>query len=60
MLYADDLKLSKAINCIDYKLELQTGIDAVFEWSKEWLLLLSMEKLSYLHIGHRFTDYVYV
>ena len=60
MLYPDDLKLSEAINCIDNRLELQADINAVFEWSEEWLLPLSMEKLSYLHVGHRFTDYVYV
>ena len=39
---------------------MQADIDAVFEWSKEWLLLLSMEKLSYLHIVLCFTDYVYM
>ena len=59
VLCADNLKLSKAFNCIDNRLELQADIDAVFKWSKEWLLPLSMEKLSYLNIGYRFTDYVY-
>ena len=52
MLYADDLKLSKDINCIDNKLELQANTDAVLEWSKVWLLPLNIEKLSYLHIKH--------
>ena len=43
MLYADDLKLSKVINCIDNCQQLQTDTDAVFQWSKKWLLPLRMD-----------------
>ena len=60
MSYVYDLKLSKDINCIDNRPELQADTVAVLECSKEWLLPFSIEKLSYLHIGNRFTDYIYV
>ena len=48
------------LQCDIHLLKLQADIDAVFKWCKERLLSLSLDKLSYLHMIHRFTDYVYV
>ena len=57
LLYADDLKLFRAMSCLNDRFVLHPAINEVMFWSKTWMLPLSLEKLAYLHIGSRFDNH---
>ncbi len=59
-LFADDLKLWRSIKCLSDRINVQTDIHAVYEWSCKWLLPLSFDKLMYMHIGARYGDFCYM
>jgi hypothetical protein len=59
-LYADDLKICKAITSNDDRLNVQADIDAVSLWANRWLLPLNLGKLLYVHFGSRFERYTYL
>ena len=59
LLYANDLKLFRAISCHNDRLMLQSATNEVMFWSKTWKLPLSLDKLAYLHIGSRFDNRTY-
>jgi hypothetical protein len=58
-LFADDLKLCHAIKSVTDRLAMQNDINAIAEWSRDWILPLSIDKLAYLHIGFRCNSYIY-
>jgi ribonuclease P/MRP protein subunit RPP40 len=58
-LYADDLKLWRAIRCESNRTSLQSDVNAVYQWSQKWLMPLSVDKLAHLHIGSRFSSGYY-
>jgi len=60
LLYADDLKLCRAIKSAIDRVLMQVDINAIFHWSCIWFLPLCLSKLFCLHLGHRLNDHVYL
>jgi Reverse transcriptase (RNA-dependent DNA polymerase)/Endonuclease-reverse transcriptase len=48
-LYADDTKIYS--NPLDGSQQLQTDLNNIFQWTKDWLLTLNINKCNVLHIG---------
>ena len=51
LLYADDAKLLKAINCRLYCFHLQQDLDALVHWCSTWQLALNISKCLYTRFG---------
>ena len=51
VLFADDTKLFRCIKSLYDVKELQKDIDALYCWSKQWLLSFNITKCKVLHIG---------
>ncbi|XP_066913249.1 uncharacterized protein [Clytia hemisphaerica] len=51
LLFADDTKIFKEVNCIEDSVSLQNDIDTLVEWSKDWLLQFHPEKCHVLTLG---------
>ena len=56
LLNADDLKLLCGAKSIADRKLLQNDINAVYLWSIRWRLRLSLDKLTYFHVGCRLDD----
>jgi hypothetical protein len=50
-LYADDLKLFQSIRCLQDCVTLQANVDAIWQWSVEWQLPLSVKKCVVMDFG---------
>ena len=49
--YADDTKILSTVNNFDSIYKLQSDMDKVCKWSKEWSTQLNVEKCKVVHIG---------
>ncbi|CAH8435995.1 unnamed protein product [Schistosoma guineensis] len=56
LLYADDVKIWKTIQCKSDSLELQNDLKKLSEWSQTWQLRINTSKCVVIHIGHQGTD----
>jgi len=52
-LFADDIKISKAIEGPDAALELQLALDNIAEWAEVWQMKLNSKKCAVLSIGRQ-------
>ena len=58
-IFADDTKVYKAINSENDIKDLQTAIDAMFQWTQKWLLQFNQEKCKVLHLGKNYPKHKY-
>ena len=56
LLYADDVKIWRAIQSKGDSLELQNDLERLSEWSQTWQLPINTSKCIVMHIGHQGTD----
>jgi ribonuclease P/MRP protein subunit RPP40 len=50
--FADDTKLCRRITSEEDVIKLQEDLAALCKWSREWFMLLNMDKCKILHLGH--------
>ena len=58
-IFADDTKVYKAIKSEDDIMNLQTAIDAMYQWTQKWLLQFNKEKCKILHLGKNNPNHKY-
>lgn len=58
-LYADDTKLLADVSSHDGKISLQSDLDLISNWSKDWLVKLNASKCKVMHFGNRNNKYEY-
>ena len=59
-MYADDTKLFRKVeNELDHEI-LQQDLNALSEWSKDWLLNFHPEKCSVMHLGNSNPEFSYL
>ncbi len=52
-LYADEMKICRAIKSADDRLTLQRDLESVARWTERWGLSLNLSKCGVMNIGHR-------
>ena len=58
-LYADDTKLLADVSSHEGKISLQSDLDLISSWSKDWLVKLNTSKCKVMHFGTRNNKYEY-
>jgi len=53
-MFADDIKISRAIDTAQSAIELQVALDKIVEWAEVWQMKLNSKKCAVLSIGKQF------
>ena len=59
-MYADDTKIYHKIKNIAGCHQLQSNLDKLNGWSKEWLLFFNIEKCKYMRLGNNETLFNFI
>ena len=57
--FADDTKIAKVVDNPESALEMQTVINYLHQWCKDWQMEFNIDKCNFLHLGFHNQNFVY-
>ena len=57
--FADDTKISSAVNNDKDRNQLQNDLNNLLSWAEEWQMLFNVSKCKVMHFGYRNCEYSY-